>query len=279
MAETKFILFIIFMGAALVCAVTVQQNKANPVSNLILAMLALFFVAFGFSSKYYTYLIIPGLSMIKNRKKTIVLSNVEPFIFSPSGNAIVVRGEQGVSASAYVNIPVYRSASEMADEEKVELARMFSRILSISKHTVKLSTELYVINKDEHINKIRAKQDEAEERYRKLTETKGAGDKDIDRAKGELTMWRNMLGYVSTARSQALVVYAMVTAVGGNDEEAINLALQRAEELAAGISAVLCITAYVAKGDEVLRFVEPDYMIPFETVSERIRQKSIEEGI
>jgi hypothetical protein len=71
----------------------------------------------------------------------------------------------------------------------------------------------------------------------------------------------------------------MVSAVGGNEEEANGIALQRAEEMAAGISSILGVSAFVAKGDEILTLIEPDYMVPVETVNEMIRQKSIEEGI
>lgn len=87
-------------------------------------------------------------------------------------------------------------------------------------------------------------------------------------------MWRNLLDSISKTHSRALILYAMVSALGGNEEEAANIAYQRAEELAGGISATLGVVAYVASGSELLTLLEPENMIPVETVSERVRQKT-----
>jgi hypothetical protein len=60
----------------------------------------------------------------------------------------------------------------------------------------------------------------------------------------------------------------MVTALGGTEEEATTLAVQQADELASGISAILGLTTYIVQGEELLTFIEPDHMIPFNTISE-----------
>ena len=78
---------------------------------------------------------------------------------------------------------------------------------------------------------------------------------------------------------QALEAFAMVTAQGGNEEEAVSLALQQADELASGVSAVFGVTATILEGEEMLKFIEPDYMIPIATVSEQIREKSVSQGV
>lgn len=88
-------------------------------------------------------------------------------------------------------------------------------------------------------------------------------------------MWHNLLGSVNKVKSQALEAFAMTTAYGGNEEEAINLALQQADELAAGISAVFGIAASVMEGDEILKFVEPESMIPLVTISEQMRERAV----
>ena len=42
---------------------------------------------------------------------------------------------------------------------------------------------------------------------------------------------------------------------------------------------MLGVNAYIVRGDEILALIEPNYMIPVETVSERIMQKNVEEAI
>ncbi|MDE1823537.1 MAG: hypothetical protein KGH50_04385, partial [Candidatus Micrarchaeota archaeon] len=72
--------------------------------------------------------------------------------------------------------------------------------------------------------------------------------------------------------SQGQMAYAMVSATGASEEEAVNLAIQKAEEAAAGISATLGVTASLARGDEILAFLEPEYVIPPTTVAEMMKK-------
>ncbi len=166
----------------------------------------------------------------------------------------------------------------MTEEEKAELSRMFGRILTLSKNPIKLSAQLYMINKDEYIGRLRDILNRSEEKYRTMASTKDPSptrQSELERARGEVTMWRNLLDNVDRSRSQSLVLYGMVSTLRGTEEEAANLAYAQAEDLAGGISATLGVTASVVTGKEILSFVEPEFMIPTETVSERMRQKTM----
>ncbi len=240
--------------------------------KLVFAFLALGADVLAFSTKLYMSFFMPVLRM---KNKTATIETEEPFTMAPSGNAIVVRRSGAIYASAFVTVPSYRSATEMNAEEKTDFSRLFSRALTVTKDPVKFSTQLYVINKDEYINNIRNKLDEAEERYQNATTSQQQNKSDMERIKGEVTMWHNLYDSVNKVGSHALEAFAMVTAEGGNEEEAINLALQRADEVAAGVSAAFGVTASLVEGEELLRFVEPDHMIPPITVAEQLREKDI----
>ncbi len=274
--KTQMLLFIGFAGASL-CFAIFTDIVQNPLLDFVFAIIALIFAVIAFSTKYYTYLYIPAL---RSKNRNIVLNSREAFILSPSGTSILVHDENGTYASAFVKIPIYRSATEMTTEEKTDFSRLFSRLLTLSKSTVKFSTQMYLVSKDEYITKIHAKIEQSEERLRNITSEQAKQQGGVaDRVKGEVAMWHNLLNSISSSRSSSLLSYAMVSAEGGNDEEASAIAYQRAEEIAAGISSVMGVTAYVAKGDELLTLIEPEYMIPVETVNEMIRQKSMAEGI
>lgn len=268
-------LFIIAMIVPAVLLILIFLIPFSPLIKFIFAILALLTDMIAFSTKYYAYLFVPFIQM---KSRTITLSDEEAFMMAPSGNAIIVRNSSGVFASAFVRIPSYRSATEMSQEEKVDFSRLFSRAVTLMKTPVKFATQLYVINKDAYIGNIRGKLNEAEERYQNIATGKDAQKSDSERVKGEVTMWHNLYDSVSKTKSQALEAYAMVTAQGGNDEEATNLALQQADEIATGISAVFGIGASVVEGDELLKFVEPDHMIPSVTISEQIMEKSLGTG-
>ncbi len=274
MPNTQFMLFGVLTAIAIVFAVAAQAIHI-PVLDFLLALIAIIISLAAFLTKDYLYL----LDAVRNRKdRLLVLGEGEAFTLSPSENAIIRREGSKVYGSSFVKIPVYRSSTEMTDQEKTELSKMFGRILTLNKNPIKLSAQLYMINKDEYIKKLRDILNRSEEKYRNMESVKDpspARHAELERVRGEVTMWRNLLDNVDRARAQSLVLYAMVSVIGGTEEEAANLAYAQAEDLSGGISATLGVTASVVTGKEILSFIEPDFMIPTETVSERMRQKTM----
>lgn len=274
MPNTRFMLFGVLTAIAIVFTIAAQAIHIQ-ILDFLLALVAIVISLAAFLTKDYLYL----LDAIRNRKdRTLILSEREAFTLSPSENAIIRRAEGKVYGSSFIKIPVYRSSTEMTDEEKTELSKMFGRILTLSKNPIKLSAQLYMINKDEYINKLRDILNRSEEKYRNMESTKDpsiAKQAELERVRGEVTMWRNLLDNVDRSRSQSLVLYGMVSAIGGTEEEAANLAYAKAEDLSGGISATLGVASSVVTGKEILSFIEPDFMIPTETISERMRQKTM----
>ncbi len=267
----RSIIFIILVGvAALLILITNTLPLSAPV-RFVAAIIVLIIDILAFSTRYYLYLLGP---LFRMKGGAIVLDNNDPFIISSSGTSIITRSEGNVYASTFVKIPIYRSSTEMNDEERLDFSRLFGRVLTLSKTPIKIATQMYMVNKDEYINKIKTKLNEAEGRYNDALSKRGENPQALDRAKGEVTMWRNLSDSVSEARSQTLVPFAMVTASGGNEEEAVNLSNQQADELASGISSILGVTAYIIKGEELSLFVEPDARIPLSTISERMKNRT-----
>ena len=273
----------LFRKKSLLCnsAHCLHVNNANlPSENVkfILAVIVLLVDLLAFSTKYYTYFLIPAFKM-KNR--TIVLNPRDTYRVAPSNDCIVIQENGSFSVSAFVKIPVYKSASEMTQDERIDFSKAFTRILTISRDPFKLATQMYVVNKDDYIQEIRNKLDEAEARYADLNAKLGptGTSPDLERAKGELTMWRNLFDNVSKVRSNALATFAMVTANAPTEEEATAIALQKAEELAAGVSAALGVSAYVMNANEFLQLIEPEQIIPFSTISAQMEEKTASLGV
>ncbi len=272
MPNNRLMLFIILIGMALGLGLLAEILRI-PILDGVLAILALLLTVVAFLTKNYIYLFD---AVRKKKGKNLVLNANEAFVLAPNGNAIIRQEQGSVYASAFVRIPIYKSGTDMTKDEKIELSRLFGRILTLSKDPVKISSQLYMINKDEYMKKLRDVLSEAEERYRE-TMALGGGEHGaaIERARGEMTMWRSLMDNVSKSHSQALIVYAMVTAQGGNEEEAASIAYQRADELAGGISAALGILAYVVTGQEILTMLEPEHMVPVEVVNQRIMHRTM----
>ncbi len=276
MAISQKFLFTLLLLATFLLVFITYVLPIGIIAKFVIALLALLLDVLAFSTKLYMSFFIPFLRM---KNKTLVIDDNEAFTIAPSNNAIISRRGSDVYASAFVRIPTYRSASEMNQEEKIDFVRLFSRTLTISKTPVRFSAQLYVIDKDVYISNIKNRMSEAEERYQNTSLNKSARKEDVERINGEATMWHNLFDSVNRQRSLALDVFAMVTAVGNTEEEASTLALQQADELSAGVSSVFGVQASIIEGEDMLKYLEPDHMIPVSTVSEEMRTRAAAEGI
>jgi hypothetical protein len=276
--DFKTIAFVSLLGSSLILFVLSIALPTDSLSRSVIAIIALIADILAFSVRFYSYLIIP---MVRMSKRTIILNQDEPYAFSVSNNAIIVRGQNTVYSSVFLRIPWYMSSTEMSDEEKINFSSNFGKIISLRKKPFMVSTQLQMVNKDIFLNKIRDKLNEAEDKYRTMSSEKNAGAEAMEKekvVKGELTMWHNLYDNILKTQSNALVSYVMTTEIGGTEEEATNLALQSAEEVSAGISSLLGIPVAIATGDEIRSFIEPEYMIPYSTISEQLKEKAVETG-
>ncbi len=269
-------LFALMLIASCTFLLFIYILPPNPLQKFIFAILCLLFDLIAFSTKLYMDFLVP---MLKMRGRTIVVDDEEAFVLAPSGEAITVRKGGDIFASAFVKIPSYRSGTEMTPEEKVEFAKLFGRALTITNRPVRFGAQLYVINKDKYIGNIRDKLNEVEERYQRATMNKDISKGEAERIRGEVTMWHNLLDNVNKVKSHALDAFAMITEQGNTEEEAVTLVTQQANELVAGLSSIFGIAANVVVGEDILRYIEPDYMIPVVTETEQLRGKIAEEGV
>ena len=271
-SQSQTLVFAIAVGVGIVCVVIMSfiPSGLAPLA-LIVAILALISGIIAFATKDYLFLFEP---ITKMKHMNIVVDENEPYYMTPSGNAIVVRRGNDIFATSFVKIPIYSTATEMDDDQKYNFAMLFARLVSISKTPMRLSSQLHSINKDDYIARVNAKLSESEGRYNTLQGDKNSDPKALDRVKGEVTMWRNLLDNVSRSNSQQLEVYASISAAGNSEDEAVNLVTIKAEEIAAGISTTLGVAASMITGNEILIFIEPDRMIPPATISEVMKYKT-----
>lgn len=276
--ETKLLVFLVLIVgafAAMMVAVSLPHMLILAPIRIILIVVAGVLDVGAIASRYYTYMIMP---LLQQRKKEVVLSDETPYHLSSTGDSIVRKEGTEYFATAYVSIPLYRSASEMGPDEKISFAQQVSRLTTILKTPVRFTTEMYVMNKDSYIATLRQAVDKAENEEARLTQEKDTEPKMLNRVKGELTMWRNMLESVSSSPSFELVTYAAIAARGYKEYEAVAAVQQKASELMAGIGAQLGVSPGIVLGEELLKFVEPEYLIPYSTVSEQINENLVRES-
>jgi hypothetical protein len=243
--------------------------------RILLLLFSLIFDVVAFASRRYAYIMLP---ILRQHKKKIVLSDSEPYSLSTSEDAIIKMEKGEYIATVYISIPIYRSATEMGEAEKIEFSRQVSKLVGISSDPIRFTAEMYMMNKDAYIQTLRDAINIAETEEAQMMQT-GKDAERIEVVRGKLAMWRNILQSSSSAQSMELVSYASISAYGSKEYEALSMAQQKAREAISGIGATFGVTPSIITGKEILKFVEPEYLIPFSTVSEEIEEKTEEEVI
>ena len=272
MVEEKhfvFLGFFLLSVSVLVIAISLPKTPLFNAIKLALLIVSIILDIAALSSRYYTYLILPT---VRQRKRHIVLSDQNPYWLSTSADSILQKERSDYIATVYINIPLYMSATEMSDDEKINFSRQISLLVGLSRDPVRFTSELYVMNKDSYIQKLRDTIGAVENEEATLTQNH-ASDSELERVRGKQSMWRKMLYNISKTTSFELISFVTVSARGTKEFEAINLAQQRARELMVGIGATFGVTPNIVVGDELLKFIEPEFLIPFSTVSEQITTK------
>ncbi|MGI0133958.1 MAG: hypothetical protein ACREBW_03250 [Candidatus Micrarchaeaceae archaeon] len=276
--EKKIFIFLGLLGLSfilLALAVALPNTLGFDVLKLVILLFAVLADVLAFASRYYAYLMIP---MFRQRRRFIILNDQSAYWLSSSADSVLQKEGDEFIATVYINVPLYRSATEMTDEEKITFTQQVSRLVGLSRDPARFTSELYVMNKDSYIQKLRDTINEVENEEAKATQG-GASQSDVERVRGKLAMWRKMLDNVSKSTSLELTSFAAVSARGGKEFEAVTLAQQKARELMSGIGSTFGVTPSIVVGGEILKFIEPEYLIPFSTVSEQISKNVQEEVI
>lgn len=275
--QLKTLIFFGFLLTSLlflVIAALIPKSIGFDILKIFLLLLAMLFDILAFSSRFYTYLLVP---ILQQRKNNIVLSNEDPYWFSTSTDAIIRKKGEDFIATVYISLPLYKSATEMSDEEKIEFSMQVSRLVGLSKDPVRYTSEMFVMNKDNYIQTLRDKISTIETQESDVLQKSDQGI-EVERIKGQLSMWRNILDKVVKTQSYELGTYVTTSAAGTKEFEAVSLAQERARELISGIGAIFGISPTIITGKDILKYVEPEYLIPFSTVSEELSKK-IEESV
>lgn len=276
--DKKIFVFLGLLGISiflLVIDISFSNAALAPPYKMLILLVVVFFDVLAFSSRFYTYLMLP---FIAQRKRHIILSNEEAYWISSTSDSILHKENEDFLATVYVKIPLYRSGTEMTAEEKLEFTRQVSRLVGMSREPTRYTSMLYVMNKDSYIQSLRDTINLAERKEADLM-ANNATQAQLERVRGQLSMWHNMLDNVSSATSLELMIYASVSGRGAKEYEAISSAQQRARELISGVSALFGVAPSLVTGDAILKFVEPEYLIPYSTISEQIAKNMREQVI
>ena len=271
----------LFLGLIMVSVVFLVLAEALPASlvtvygKLVLIIISLGFDVLAFSSRHYSQII--G-HMLKHPGKHVVLSKEEPYWISPSADSILRREGEDFIATVYVRIPLYKSATEMSPEEALQFSKQVSSMVGLNKDPIRYSVQLSLMNKDTYLQQVRDMINKSESAEAQAVEA-NSDPVAIERSKGGTAMWKRMLDNASKTQSMELITYASISALGSKEFEAVSAAQQRAREIIAGVGTIFGISPTFITGDQLKSFIDPEYVMPTATVSERMNAEVREEVI
>ncbi len=137
------------------------------------------------------------------------------------------------------------------------------------KEPIRYTVQLNLIDKDSYLQTIKDKINQKEDILsQKLNEN--AETKEIEKVKGEIAMWRNIADHISAVKAYEFVEFATASGTGDTESNAIIMAQQKARDVISGVGSIFGITPTIVVGRELLKFVEPEYIIPYITATEEI---------
>ncbi len=237
--------------------------------KFIIFLIALIFDIFAFSSRYYSYLVGP---IFKSHSKNIILSNEDAYWLSASADCILKKVNDKFIATVYILIPIYVSSTEMDDEHKLEFSEKVSRAIGITKDPARFTTEVLIMNKDEYILELKDAIAQAENEIAQINLNKNPDKSRLDHYKGKSAMLRNLLDSMTKVTSYEEISYVTISAMGFKEYEAVAEAQQKARELISGLSTIFGVPISVITGNELLKFVEPEYLIPYTTMTAQMNK-------
>jgi hypothetical protein len=275
--DKKLIFLMAFLGVGvLVMAVNLSLPEVivGPQIKVFLLFIALFMSVLGFSVRFYSYLVGP---IIKHMSRHVILSAEDAYWISTSQDVIIHRQGLEFVATVFIKIPTYMSATTMDAAAKLDFTKQVARLVALSREPVKFTSQMYMMNKDNYIKTLRDTINEIDMMEASLqTGSKVSEPERVIR--GKSSMWHHMLDNVTSAPSFELISYASVSARSLKEFEAAAEAQQRARDIISGVGAIFGVVASIITGDELLKFVEPEYTTPYSTVTEQL-SRSVREQV
>ncbi len=217
----------------------------------------------------YGYFIIPVITKFSN----IVLMTDSGYEVPPSQDVIIKKVGTEYYATKFLGVRIYESAAEKSLEENVVYSNYFERAISSVKFVTKFCMMVYVKDMGDYRMKIETKKAEAQLKLSREREKPEPDILKLDRYEREVAMWTSEIEKLARGyKPMATVAYVMTTAVGISKESAKASVSSQANELKATISNALNCEVEELTGDEMLRCIEWEYMLPSnsQTLKEQI---------
>jgi hypothetical protein len=257
--QKRDILFYSVLVLSILCSLLVLGFilYLPTIVKFILILLSGIFAFFAYFSFKFDYIVLAFLTQKNKRIKT----GGQRYWFSPTGDVLVTKIGNTFYASVFLRIHSYSSYTEKTDEEKVEFVRLWEKAIGSSEQPVSFSSLIAYINRESYISAINDKLLRAQHAYEEAKQ-QGAKEEELERLRGEVAMWKNILYHIKAVPSRNQLSIVVVTQKGDNEEAAIANVKTVASNLAVNLSAILGVEVTQLNQHEIETCIEPEKIMP-----------------
>jgi len=257
--QTRELLFYSILGASFllsffVIGFTLYLPNFMKFILIFLAGILAYFAYFSFKFDYI------AMALISQKSKRIKTGG-QRYWFSPTGDVLITKIGNTFYASVFLRIHSYSSYTEKTDEEKVEFVRLWERALGSSEQPVSFSSIIAYINREAYISAINERLLKAQSKYEEAKHKEAKGE-EIERLRGEVAMWKNILEHIKATPSRNQLSIVIVTQKGENEEAAVANAKTVSSNLAINLSAILGVEVTQLNQHEIEACIEAEKIMP-----------------
>jgi hypothetical protein len=257
--HTRDLLFYSFLGLSLLLSFFVI-GFINYIPNFIKFILILLSGILAYFSYFLFKFDYIALALLSQRSKKIKTGG-QRYWFSPTGDVLITKIGNTFYASVFLRVHSYSSYTEKTDEEKVEFVRLWERAISSSEQPINFSSIVVYINREAYLSAINERLLKAQTKYEEAKQ-KEEKPEEIERLRGEVAMWKNILEHIKATPSRNQLNIVIVTQKGENEEAAIANVKTISSNIALNLSAILGVEVTQLNQEEIEACIEAEKIMP-----------------
>ena len=225
----------------------------------VIAIISAGGVVLSFAMWKWGYIFVPFFT----KRANIVEVHDGGWELNPAQDAVIKKIGDTYYASVFLQIKMYKSATERTAEENVVYVDSFERAISNIKYPVKISTMLFAKEISKYREDLETKRYSAQLKLQREREKPDPDILAIDRLEKEVAMWEAQLSKIAGGeRPMGLIAYAMTTGTGITRDAAVAVSKNMAAEIKTLLSNALNIDVTYLYGEDMKKCYEMEYMIP-----------------
>ena len=166
-------------------------------------------------------------------------------------------------ASMYVVVKIFKSVTNMTDEEKFGFMELWERTVSALKPVTKYAVLVYLKDLYKYKESIEARKAKAQMEIAKENEKPNPDKQRLDLLMREISMWDGILSRLDVGdKPTAILTYIQTTAKGMTKDAAMAAARQNVNEIRTAIGTALNVEIAPLSGEDMKRCFDWEYTLP-----------------